>query len=382
MRKGLIAVMLVFALAIAGSAQADSILFPWVIKDNAISTLISLVNTADPGTRKVRYHLIYEYKASTANGQTEKCDEYDFCVPTSFNDVLVFDAAANFNNGAALFGDTGAGAVTYKTVQANNSLALPVDGPRRAFLIVTNEIYTTQQCGMAEFVGVDNSLYGEAMVVDISNGAAWGYRAYNPNRDAGDWLNFSDNNADPTALPSDAYGEVLDGADEMTQVVLLPPNNFCTKMFVTPVHTNQWLGNLGSQVYFFCSEDDNITFTGIFNDDEDCISFHKPKKVVCTDASLISHYISSGAWITFVNSGGPGWAYVGAAAYNSVAIPTVGTPEVVVGKLEYRVGGTQIDGGSIDGTINNFIWLRAHATEEEGATPGGVTGCPGCEPYM
>ncbi len=380
MRKGLIAVMLVFALAVAGSVQADTVLFPWVIKDNAISTLISLVNTADPGSYKVRYHLIYEYKATTNNDQTEKCEEFDFCVPTSFNDVLVFDAAGNFNDGAALFGDTGAGAVTYKTVQANNSLALPVDGPRRAFLMVTNEIYTTEQCGVAPYVGIEDTLYGEAMVVDIANGAAWGYRAYNPYRNAGDWLNFSDNGVDPAALPSDAYGEVLDGADEMTKVVLLPPNNFCTKMFITPVYTNQWAGNLGSQVYFFCSEDDNTTFTGIFDDDENCISFDRVKEVVCTDASLINHYISTGAWITFVNSGGPGWAYVSAEGY--VALGIQPTPEVVAGKLEYRVGSAQVDGGTIDGTINNFIWLRAHATEEEAAAAPSGSGCPGCENYM
>ena len=376
MRKGLIAVVMVFALVMACNVQADGLLFPWVIKDNAISTLISLVNTADPSPMKVRYHLIYEYKKTTANGQTEKCEEFDFCVPTSYNDVLVFDAAGNFNNGAALFGDTGGGSVTYQTVQANDSLALPVDGPRRAFLIVTNEIYTTEHCGNSTYVGKDGSLYGEAMVVDIANGAAWGYRAYNPYRSAGDWLNFSDNGADPGALPSDAYGEVLDGADEMTQVVLMPPNNLCTKMFVTPVSTNQWAGNLGSAVYFFCSEDDNTTFMGIFDDDENCISFDKKKKIVCTDGSLISHYISTGAWITFVNTGGPGWAYVTANAYSSAALGIVGTEEITIGKLEYRVGGTQIDSGSIDGTINNFIWLTAHATEAESTNTG--TGCPGC----
>ncbi len=375
MRKGLIAVVMVFALVMACNVQADSILFPWVIKDNAISTLISLVNTADPSPMKVRYHLIYEYKKTTANGQTEKCEEFDFCVPTSYNDVLVFDAAGNFNNGAALFGDTGGGSVTYKTVQANNSLALPVDGPRRAFLIVTNEIYTTEHCGNSVYVGIDDTLYGEAMVVDIANGAAWGYRAYNPYRYAGDWLNFSDNGVDPAALPSDAYGEVLDGADEMTQVVLMPPNNLCTKMFVTPVSAMQWAGNLGSSVYFFCSADDNTTFMGIFDDDENCISFDKKKNIVCTDGSFISHYVSSGAWITFVNTGGPGWAYVSADGYSALGVTP--TEEVTIGKLEYRVGGTQIDSGSIVGTINNFVWLTSHATEAE-ATSGG-TGCSDCE---
>jgi len=362
MKKVSLALVVACVLVWSAFAQADTILFPWVVKDSAISTVISLVNTFDPTTMQpicsdVRFHLIYEYKKTTTNGQDEECDEFDFCEPTSFNDILVFDAAGNFNNGAPLFGDTGGGSVTYDTVQANDSLALPVDGPRRAFLLVNNECYTSQHCGKG-FNTPDRTLYGEAMVVDISNGAAWGYRAYNPYNE-GQWLDFFDNGVDPGALPQDAYGEVLDGQDEITRLVIQPPNVFTTKMFVTPIAlagtvNGQWRGDLAVSSSLYC--DDNATFTGLFDMDENCISFSKEKTVVCTDASTIEHYVSNGAWITFVNTGGPGWAWFATSA------PTSGTTtnQAVVGKLEYNIGTTQFDGNSVDGAVNNFIWLRAH----------------------
>jgi len=371
MKKVSLALAVACVLVWSAFAQADTILFPWVVKDSAISTVISLVNTFDPDDTdldcsNVRFHLIYLYKKSTANEQLEKCDEFDFCEPTSFNDILVFDAAANFNNGAPLFGDTGGGSVTYDTVQANDSLALPVDGPRRAFLLVNNECYTSEHCGGGNDTP-DGTLYGEAMVVDISNGAAWGYRAYNP-YDEDLWLNFFDNEVDPADLPQDAYGEVLDGQDEITRLVIQPPNVFTTKIFVTPIapndscvddgtSVNQWRGDLIVSSSLYC--DDNTTFTGLFDMDENCISFDKKKTVVCTDASTLDHYVSNGAWLTFVNTGGPGWAWFATSAPGgkesctyTIDMPPVAsfkaTNQATVGKLEYNIGVTQFDGNSVE----------------------------------
>ncbi|MEJ5300511.1 MAG: hypothetical protein WHS38_05930 [Thermodesulforhabdaceae bacterium] len=368
MKKWMVLALAVgFVLTASLSAQADSILFPWVVKDKDISTVISLVNTYDPGSAKIRYHLIYEYKKTTANGQTEKCEEVDFCAPTSFNDVVVFDAAGNFNGGSPLFGDTTVKGTKYTTVQGT-SFALPVDGPRRAFLIVDNEMYTTEQCGLG-YETPDGTLYGEAMVVDIANGAAWGYAAYNPRREANvtSWRDFSDNESDSAGLiPSDSFGEVLNGdtmdgvADdvEFARVVFMPPKTFTTKMFVTPIANeeiaDQWWGSYSVKVQLYCYPG----FGGMFDLDENCISFDQVKDIVCTDASTLDHFVSSGAWIIFNNTAGPGWANLRVLTGSSL----LGTPtdQATVGKLEYNIGTTTFDGNSVRGAINNFIWLRAH----------------------
>jgi hypothetical protein len=331
-----------FVLTASFSAQADSVLLPWVIKDKSISTIITLVNTADPAPQKVRFHLLYWYKASTKNEQTEKCEEVDFCVPTSYNDILVFDAAGNFNHGATLFGDTAVQGTKYTTVQGD-ALSLPVDGPRRAFLIVTNEIYTSENCGAAPLMGGENTIYAEAMVVDIANGAAWGYDGYNP-QNALSWMDFSDNG-------TDALGQVVASNNgEYAFLTIMPPSVFTTKIFVTPVDSNMWNGSLSVTSKLYCDIPGNLG--GMYDYDERCVSFDTVKKVVCTDASTVDHYVSSGAWTIFTNTKAEGWAYL--------YLPNVvgSTRQATIGKLEYSLGTASFDGNKIGAAINNFIWLR------------------------
>jgi len=334
-----------FVLTASFSAQADSVLLPWIVKDKAISTIVTLVNTADPDPQKVRFHLLYWYKASTRNEQTERCEEVDFCVPTSYNDILVFDAAGNFNHGATLFGDTAVQGTKYTTVQGD-ALSLPVDGPRRAFLIVTNEIYTSENCGAAPLMGGENTMYAEAMVVDIANGAAWGYDGYNP-RNALSWMDFYDNATSGT----DALGQVVASNNgEYAFLTIMPPSVFTTKIFVTPVDSNMWNGSLSVTSKLYCDIPGNLG--GMYDYDERCVSFDTVKKVVCTDASTVDHYVSSGAWTIFANTKAEGWAYL--------YLPNVvgSTRQATIGKLEYSLGTASFDGNKIGAAINNFIWLR------------------------
>ena len=343
-----------FVLTASFSAQADSVLLPWVIKDKSISTIITLVNTANPDPMKVRFHLLYWYKASTKNEQTEKCEEVDFCVPTSYNDILVFDAAGNFNHGAPLFGDTAVHGTKYTTVQGD-ALSLPVDGPRRAFLIVTNEIYTSENCGAAPLMGGENTIYAEAMVVDIANGAAWGYDGYNP-QNALSWMDFSDNG-------TDALGQVVASNNgEYAFLTIMPPSVLTTRMFVTPVAANMTqvgAGQVGVAAQLYCDIGSNLG--GMYDYDERCISFDTVKGVICTDGSDVSTYVSSGAWIIFANTRAEGWAYLSLPNRNvttstGIQVPT--TRQAAIGKLEFTASGTSIDGTSIGGALNNFIWLR------------------------
>lgn len=387
MKKWMVLMVAVgFILTVSVSAQADSVLLPWVVKDNAISTIVTLVNTENPpdADTKVRFHLTYWYKRTTANRSLEGCEEVNFCVPTSFNDILVFDAAGNFNGGAPLFGDTSVQGVEYKSVQGK-SLALPVDGARRAYLVVTNEVYTNEQCGTAP-EGNDGTIYAEAMVVDIANGAAWGYEGYNPdltddtNASSNWWYSDLDN-----ATSADRFGEVIESNDgEFGYLTIKPPKaGIISKIFVTPIGRNMWgVGNNFVAIRLYCMLPNNYSsgFPGIYDYDENCISSNATKGVMCTDASPMldmndqaNSYLTNGAWTVFQNSGAPGWAYlylipnawlnrlnssiyIGDTEITEFFQPT--TQRAVVGKLEYSLGAARFDEKRISSAINNFIWLK------------------------
>ena len=138
MRKKMTLSVLVIALAMLLSfgaaldqAKADAILFPWVVKSTAISTIVSVVNTAGmplPLLNVPQIHLAYFYK-DPDNTQTASCQDYNFKVNTSEMDIVTFDAAGNINGGLPMWGDPNNGAL---------SLVLTAPGDRRAFLIVDN----------------------------------------------------------------------------------------------------------------------------------------------------------------------------------------------------------------------------------------------------
>lgn len=379
-----------FVLTASFSAQADSVLMPWVIKDRAISTIISVVNRFDPTPegKNVRFHFMYWYKKSTENKSTESCEEIDFCVPTSYNDILVFDAAGNFNGGAPLFGDTAVKGQPYMTVQGA-SLALPVDGPRRAYLVITNEVYTSEVCGGADPADKEDSIYAEAMVVDIANGAAWGYDGYNPrnlvfepdvlnpDRDRLVWWNFMDN--ETAKGITDALGQVVAGEipseierdsnkwkREFAFLTIMPPNaGIITKMFVTPVGIDMVHppANYYANVKLYCLLPKvNDTYPnglgGMFDYDENCLSFDTYKPVVCTDGSPIEQYTSGAAWLIFRNTKAEGWAHLYLPDPVNPPAGTQTTKQAVIGKLEYSLGTAAFDGNRISAPINNFLWVR------------------------
>jgi hypothetical protein len=145
--------LLVSSGSLSGKAFADAILFPWIVKSNTASTLISVVNTAAGNAINnisPTLHYEYLYKSSSTNGDTEVCVEYDFNHPTSINDLVSFDASGIMDGGKALFNDD-----PYN----NQSFSLMASAPRRGFLIVDNNTVLYSYLGQ----NVDGTLYGEAL---------------------------------------------------------------------------------------------------------------------------------------------------------------------------------------------------------------------------
>jgi hypothetical protein len=380
----LVALCMLFSFGIVKNAQADQLLFPWITKSATVSTIISVVNTAGSnlgwnyqGVDQI-LHYQYWYKDSTANKQTETCTNQSFKRPTSKDDLVVFDASANINDGKALFGDSAR--------YGDASFKLSADGPRRAFLIVDNDTPFFTNVGG----NVDGSLYGEALMLELSGGAAWGYIAYNASGGGS-----ATQQTGPVDMSDglDLLGEVLGGNNktdteplnqiglgEVTPITILPANVGVTRFFMTPIDNHSTLllggllpaedsstvtqrtGNANAKIQLVYNPSIGTYYGGIFTDDEQPIDFTKRKNIVCTSADNLQDLMTEGAWNDFVATNAPGWTMIdiqtGSIDANSNLAIDNPSDDMIVGKLEFTTSGVNFSGYSVPGTFNNFNWIR------------------------
>jgi len=332
----IMAVLIVTLIGIGGQAHGDAILFPFVTMSNTVATLITIVNTAglpysyDYLGIPFQLHYEYWYKQSTNNSDQEKCTELDFMRPTSANDIVTFDATGNINSGQALFNDSS----PYNTGSIT-SFHLPVEKPRRAFLIVDNNTswltdYPNPPNG---FIGnVDGTLYGEALILNLASGDMWGYTAYNAR--GGGVSNYTN---DPVFFSDgmDYEGEVI-GPDEKGKTVFLPQNEYLTRYFVTPVGIDingQRTGNANSTIQLLIKDSDGNYYGGMYDNDENPISFTQKVNVVCTGALSITDLIPSAALNYFLTSQNQMWGYLGT---DNGTVTNNPTSQAIIGKLEYN----------------------------------------------
>ena len=392
-RKVVISVMVVMALLLSlGSwvkdASADAIMFPWVVRSADVTTVISVVNTAQTDAEAMglpfhnnRTHIEYWHKLTTANDQEEACTEWNFEVTSSKDDMVTWDIAGHFNGGLPMFNDTS------NEVIGIPDMTLAVADPRRAFLLVDNNTRALVDSSCfrendGPGCNADGTMYGEAIIVEHKTGAAWGYIAFNAedgqhNPDTDQDLEFEDGD--------DTLGEVI-GDSETTQTTLLNPNDAITKLFVTPVGSpeedtdrDQRNGNLNARVQlcrfpernseYYRSDNGELPYTGdctgggIWNNEEGGFSFTVKKNIVCTTADNIVDFFGgagTSAYAQWVASGKAGWAYLVTHSGNIDDRDGTGqfkeVDEAIIGKLEFGTGLSW--DGSISDTINTFVWLR------------------------
>lgn len=378
--KAFLAVLVALAMLISfgatvKDAKADAILFPWIVKSSAVSTLVSVVNTAGisdfPGDYDARLHYQYWYKRSTANGQTELCDPVSFKRPTSKDDIVTFDAAGNINDGKALFNDP--------SPYGGQSFRLNAEAPRRAFLIVDNNTPAIVRAG----TNVMGTLYGEALVLELAGGAAWGYVAM---QTAGG-VASSQTSQVIFANPLKPF-QVLNTTNADTPVypgvtTILPPDIATTKFFMTPIDltaggddataaTGQRKGNINTRVQLVVMDQSipGTYYGGMYDNDENIIDFIRIKNIVCTSADDFKALITEAAFNMFKATGGQGWSYVRTRNGNIDQSPlnnTADNPEsaMAIGKLEYTTSGMAIDGKTVPGTFNNFIWIEGNIVQNQ-----------------
>lgn len=318
--KKILLVLLFVSLMMAPLAQADTIIFPY-INDNPgnVSTIISVINgTGTIGTTNIpALHYRYLTKTHTA-AAIDPCIEWNFYRPTSENDLVSFDVSASVGDGKALFGDPGAGFDSTTMLQRTYNAGvnapffhdLTTPKPRRGYLLVSHAASMT-----GPDVRTEAPLDGEAVLFDIVNGAAWGYRA---------GLNTS---GDYVFATSD---EILveNGYSFYENTMIMPPNQFTQRYFVTPIFKgNTGLAPATGDMTEFAAArqkrtrfglygwGSTATLLGMFDRNEQFVSGGSLVHVRCVAAIDLPTLVGTGTVSTTGKAGGAldaigGWATV------------------------------------------------------------------------
>lgn len=313
----LLAVMLCFVLALGTltTAKADTLLFPVIAQNQPnVTTIISVINGA--ASTHLRY--IYRMKETLVGGLpniTGTCTSQAFTRPSFSGDLVSFDVSGVFNGGNALFGDTTSYGGTFDTGGA---------GARRAYLLVSN----SDAGGTRVDVGSNTALRGEAILMDIAGGAAWGYRAVNDStREDYSFINAQDGGGVYSALPDDTFNN--------RRFPFFPPNEWSTRFFVTPIGADMNTANLAATINL-------MSDVGVTNRNGTVFTFTPiDKNATCTAAINLADLMDSTVWSSIQSTGG--WTWI-----------RVATGDAIVYKLEYVVenptyGGTNNNGYLISG---------------------------------
>lgn len=226
-----------------GWCYAATIMFPYINSNPGnLSTIVNVINTATlanlgcNATETLQLHYRYMTKPVTAE-PVDACDEKDFYRPSTTNDLVTFDVAGQIvspNGGEAMFGD----ATDYNGGAGAPAFDLPNMGytdARRGYLLVNHRCSVTGEVPAAGTGLLD----GEVMLLDLVNGAAWGYEAALADQTVAAIGNyaFADIVAAPLFNPATGATTELLGENGATAapVTLYPRDKFQTRFFVTPL---------------------------------------------------------------------------------------------------------------------------------------------------
>jgi len=355
------------AIAAAGLAAtvaqaADVALFPYVVKSPTVTTLVSVVDLGDNNTVRYdsggnpsatgnRLHWRLHYKAgANATNNTAVCQtDGGPYLPTSPNDIQTVDLGGVFGNNTkgVLFNDDSTNnnwnvaTVDFRLGHAVGEQVL------RGVLFVHNADDVTSS---------KQTLYGEAMIIDFSTGAAWGYQAL-LNDNAGSSTGNGFNNADNFNFAPQATNAPNTAPNIVT---FMPLSGTTTRIFVTPVNTvgGSMLGanganisgwnNLNAQVRLQTPNGNHVAF----DRDENPVPGVNAQQVVCVGAVDVTQLMSLGAVPALANGG---WGEL--KIDNGSTSGATPTDRAVAIKLEFNNTG-MLNGKPIPGTFNNGFIMR------------------------
>ena len=306
-----------------GGTAADTLLFP-VIASNSpnVVTLVSVANRPAGISTYLHYH--YRYKSSlTAGGspnRTGACSSVEFTRPSFDGDLVSFDASGFIGNGSALFGD-------------GNSYGGPFDhgvpGASRSYLLVSN----SDGAGNRVDVGQVRDLSGEAVVMDIATGAAWGMKAINDRtREDYSMINAADGGGVYAALPSQGF--------DNRRFSFFPSSQWTTRFFVTPIGWNMDSANLSATVNLVSS---GSSVEGVYDRQGVRHAFTPINQpITCTGAVDLTELMDSTTRAAVEHGGGWSWLRVASG-------------DAVVYKLDFA-----LENAVYGGTVNNGYLLTEY----------------------
>jgi hypothetical protein len=298
-------------------AKAETILFPVIaINQPNVTTIVSVYNWASGATH---LHYTYRFKDSVVGGSpnyTGACATAEFTRPTTDMDLVSFDASGTLNSGNALFGDTGS---------YGGSFNLPGTGARRAYLLVTHSNASGTR------VDTSNLLGGEAIVMDIAFGAAWGYKAVRDSfTEDYTFINYYDRGGTDGVFSSISTSMWI---GSIRQCSFFPPNEWTNKFFVTPIG--------GSML---SDRTADVGLTDIYDRNGTQFSNSVTQSVTCTAAVDLEDLVDATIWSAIQATGG--WSFF---------LPITAPSSVIVYRLEYVV-----NNATYGGTNNNAYLLSTY----------------------
>jgi len=349
------ALSLAVATIAAGTAAhaADVAMFPYVVNSATVTTLVSIVDQATAGNGYTaggalggdRLHWRLNYKAgANATNNAALCEEVNYYLPSSQNDIQTVDIGGNF--GATTKGVLFSDASSNNDWDANTTATInymlgKTAGTQRGVLYVHNAEAT-----------LTATLYGEAMILDFSTGAAWGYQAKLTNLAANDGSNF-----DFSTAATNAAGSAPD------TVTFMPTAETTTRIFVTPVNTLAGVAGplLGANGASAANWDRHtarvglVTGTGVaFDRDENLVSGTSLNNVTCVGAVDVTQMMTAGAAAVLANGG---WGTLSIQQGTGAAATSFNVDRAIATKLEFNTSGT-LNGQAIPGTFNNGFIMQ------------------------
>jgi hypothetical protein len=334
------------------AAQADEILFPYLVRSDTVTTILSVINDDDfLGSDQLHYRYYYKSGASSADNSAT-CQEANYRERSSPNDIVTFDIAGTYGDAQGVLFEPEASQIN---VSYDKSFALFKSiNPVRAYAVIDNN----------DRLFVNQDVNGEAVIFEFVNGAMWGYQAYNGAKIFA-WDNGQTIITNPYEFTDrvETAGEVLTTAPAGTDVErfwvpisVMPPIETTTRLFVTPIATAapafQLAPNNTATIQLAVNDPDSATFDVMYDRDENPISGQIPATVVCVGAVDVENMISQAAR-QFVRLGG--WTNVAVTSGQAVVI-----------KLEFNDSTpTTLNGQPVAGFYNNSTWLRKGIRESQ-----------------
>jgi hypothetical protein len=120
--------------------------------------------------------------------------------------------------------------------------------------------------------------------------------------------------------------------------------------------------------------DGTCAIPGITLNDEFPLNSQKRKNIVCTSADDVSALLDPGTLANWTANGGQEWTYLWPSMGTLIdpVNPYRWSPNLMVGKLDWIDGGSNIDGTAVAGTFNNFIQPRSNLWTFVGLIPFGL----------